>query len=462
MGKPKRTYPHSVSPSGRPPVKTEKKKPDKTGQTSISKLAREWPGMEEEKGLSTFFSLNRQHRAELISELGPADQEKLITSLSTQSMRELMGNVDPDDLVDLVQSLRPEIRNKVLRNLSPDNRSEIDFLLRFDDDDAAGLMTTRYAAIRGELTVAQALSFIRRAPENLETIYYIYVVDGLKRLNGVVSLRQILISPDTQRIDSIMENHVISVLHNTNQEETAQVLENHDFLAIPVVDRWNMLLGIVTVDDVIDVIQESHQKDVYRMGAISAEAGDYLSTPVYRLIWERLPWLTLLLLAGTITTNIIARYHWIITRFAVLAFFIPVMTQTGGNSGVQSSTLMIRGLSTGNLNLQQLGRVVIRELLTGLLLGGAAGLVIFLRSMFLPPGVGPGLAGIVAASLLAVVVFATIVGCLIPFLIMRMGGDPAVAAGPLISTIIDIAGLSLYFEVSRLLLPVSAQIAGPG
>jgi magnesium transporter len=419
---------------------------------TVAELSDGWYELDADEALKIFLALDQDTRGELISELPTADQQELVTALSEEATRDLLEVMDPDDLVDLIQTVSPEVRTEVLGHLSSEARREAEFLLRFDDDDAAGLMTTRYAAIREDLTTAQALAFLRRAPEELETIYYVYVVDGLQRLSGVVSLRQILFAPDNRRIIDIMERNVVSVRDDTDQEETAKVLENHDLIALPVVDRWNRLLGIVTFDDMIDVIREEQSEDVYRMSAIGGEAEEYLESSVPRLIWRRLPWLVILLLTGTITTNVLAGYEALITRFAFLALFIPVITQTGGNSGTQSSTLMIRGLATGHLHFRLIGRAFLKELGTGLAIGIATGIVIFLRSILLPPGVGTLEAATVAVSLSAVVLFATLLGCLVPFIIDRFGGDPAVAAGPLMSTLIDVAGLTVYFEVARILL----------
>ena len=419
---------------------------------TVAELSDGWYELDADEALKIFLALDQDTRGELISELPTADQQELVTALSEEATRDLLEVMDPDDLVDLIQTVSPEVRTEVLGHLSGEARREAEFLLRFDDDDAAGLMTTRYAAIREDLTTAQALAFLRRAPEELETIYYVYVVDGLQRLSGVVSLRQILFAPDGRRIIDIMERNVVSVRDDTDQEETAKVLENHDLIALPVVDRWNRLLGIVTFDDMIDVIREEQSEDVYRMSAIGGEAEEYLESSVPRLIWRRLPWLVILLLTGTITTNVLAGYEALITRFAFLALFIPVITQTGGNSGTQSSTLMIRGLATGHLHFRLIGRAFLKELGTGLAIGIATGIVIFLRSILLPPGVGTLEAATVAVSLSAVVLFATLLGCLVPFIIDRFGGDPAVAAGPLMSTLIDVAGLTVYFEVARILL----------
>ncbi len=419
---------------------------------TVTDLSARWYELSEEDGIRIFLALNQETRGELIGELQAVDQRNLLTVLSEQTTRDLLEVMDPDDLVDLVQTVPPEVRSDVLGHLNEEARREVEFLLRFDDNDAAGLMTTKYAAIRSEITVSQAIAFLRRAPENLETIYDVYVVDDLQRLNGVVSLREILMASDNKRIAEIMQCSVISVREDTDQEETARVLESHDFLSLPVVDRWNRLLGIVTFDDMIDVIREEQSEDVYRMSAIGGEPREYLESSVPHLIWRRLPWLIILLLAGTITTNVLAGYEELIKQFAFLALFIPVIIQTGGNSGTQSSTLIIRGLATGHLHLNLVGKAFLKELATGTAIAAATGLVIFLRSFLLPPGVELTEAFAVAASLSAVVLFATLLGCLMPFLIDRVGGDPAVAAGPLMSTLIDVAGLTVYFEVTRLLL----------
>ena len=419
---------------------------------TVADLSDLWYELDEDEALKIFLALDQETRGELISELPAADQQKLVAALSIQATKDLLEVMDPDDLVDLIQSVSPEVRSEVIGHLSDEARKEAEFLLRFDDDDAAGLMTTRYAAIRAGITASQALHFLRRAPEDLETIYYVYVVDNLQRLIGVVSLRQILITADDVKIADIMERNVISVRDDTDQEETAKVLEGHDLIAIPVVDRWHRLLGIVTFDDVIDVIREEQSEDIYRMNAIGGEAEEYMESSVPSLIRRRLPWLVLLLLAGTITTNVMSGYEHLIAQFAFLALFIPVITQTGGNSGTQSSTLMIRGLATGDLHFDLIGKALLKETATGAAIGAATGIVIFLRSVLLPPGITPIEALAVSVSLAAVVLFATLMGCLVPFIIDRFGGDPAVAAGPLMSTLIDVTGLTVYFEITKLLL----------
>lgn len=420
---------------------------------TVADLAGRWYELDDQQALKFFLALRQETRGELIAELSNVEQKTLVAALSIQATRDLLEVMDPDDLVDLIQQVSPEIRLEVIGQLSEEVRKEAEFLLRFDDDDAAGQMTTRYAVIRADITANQALAFLRRAPEELETIYYVYVVDSLQRLIGVVSLRQILMTANDVKIADVMKRSIVSVREDTDQEETAKVLESHGLIALPVVDRWNRLLGIVTFDDMIEVIREEQSEDIYRMGAIGGgDAEFYLESSIMRLIWRRLPWLVLLLVVGTITTNVLAGYELLIGRFAFLALFIPVITQTGGNSGTQSSTLIIRGLAIGHLHFQLIGRTLSKELATGVVIGLVTGGIIFLRGFLLPPELEKMEALAIGISLASVVFFATSMGCLVPFIISRLKGDPAVAAGPMMTTIIDIAGLTVYFEVAKLLL----------
>ncbi|MDC7238765.1 MAG: magnesium transporter, partial [Spirochaetales bacterium] len=342
-------------------------------ELSTAEIAEIWENFTDDENLRIFLLIEKEKRAGLIAELQLYQQEHLIRELSEAVTKSLLNEMEPDDLVDLIQSLSPELRASVWDQLSEEVRQETTFLLRFDEDDAAGLMTPRYAAILGEIPVAHALHFIRGSMDKLETIYYIYVVDKLKRLRGVVSLKDILRAKDSDRIEDIMIRKVIYVHDNTDQEESARVLENHDLLALPVVDRFNRLLGIITFDDVIDVIREEQTEDIYKMGAMGGDTQSYMETSIWGLVKKRIPWLVILLVAGTITTNVLHVYQELILTAAFLTLFIPVITQTGGNSGTQSSTLMIRGLATGELHFKDIGKVMIKEILVGLVIGVITG-----------------------------------------------------------------------------------------
>jgi len=419
---------------------------------SASEIAEIWDQFSAEENLRIFLLIHQEKRGDLLSELPVYEQEHLIRELSEQATRSLLNEMEPDDLVDLIQSLSPELRASVWENLNEETRQETTFLLRFDEDDAAGLMTPRYAAILADITVAQALHFIRSSMDTMETIYYIYVVDQLKRLTGVVSLKDILRAKDGDLIENIMIRNVVYVKDDTDQEETARVLENHGLIALPVVDRFNRLLGIITFDDVIEVIREEQTEDIYKMGAMGGDTLSYLETSIWGLVKKRIPWLIILLVTGTITTNVLHIYQPMLVMAAFLTLFIPVITQTGGNSGTQSSTLMIRGLATGELHFRDMGKVLMKEILVGLLIGITTGGVILARAYLTPPGIELMQAVAIAISLCCVVIFATVLGALVPMLIHRVGFDPTVAAGPLMSTVIDVCGLTIFFEVSRRIL----------
>ncbi|MBB6478422.1 magnesium transporter [Spirochaeta isovalerica] len=423
-------------------------------ELTVAELIEVWDFLNEKEKLRLFLLFDHDVKSEFITELSTADQEFLIVELSEQATKNMLEEMRPDDLVDLIQAISPENRESLWQNMSEESRRETEFLLRFDEDDAAGLMTPRYAAIQGDITVDQALKFIRRTLDKLETIYYIYVVDKLKRLTGVVSLKQILAADDRALIYDIMEEHVIYVRDDTDQEETAKVLEDHDLLALPVVDKFNRLLGIITFDDVIDVIREEQTEDIYKMGAMGGNTDSYLESSVPQLVLKRLPWLVILLLAGTITTNVLSSFNDLILAASFLTLFIPVITQTGGNCGTQSSTLMIRGLATDELHFRDIWKVIGKEIMVGLIIGLSTGVIIFLRGLFLPPGIELIQAITVGISLSAVVIFATVLGALVPLMIHRLGFDPTVAAGPLMSTVIDVIGLTIYFKVAMMILGI--------
>jgi magnesium transporter len=286
----------------------------------------------------------------------------------------------------------------------------------------------------------------------VEIPYNIYVLDDLQRLIGVVSIKDLLSAPDTSRISDIMERKVISVLDETDQEEVARTLEEHDLVSIPVVDRDNLLLGVITFDDVIDVIRDEQTEDVYKMGAMSGAVDSYMDTSIWGMVKKRVPWLIILLLLGTITTNVINHYEHIIIGAAFLFVFMPVITQTGGNSGSQSSTLMIRGLATGEIHFREIGIILLREILVGIMMGVITGAVIIVRSVFLPPGIAFFEGIVVGLSLVFVVFISNLIGTLAPLLIHRMGFDPTVMSAPLMATVIDVCGLTIYFETAKHLL----------
>lgn len=406
----------------------------------------------DDDSLRMFLHLNLEQKVDLVTNISEPEQERLIRLLSIENLRAVFDEMDPDDLVDVMQAVSPEARGAVWNELTEEAKQETQFLLKFDEDDAAGLMTPRYLAVRPDVSIGQTLAFIRQHGVGVETVYYIYVLDHVKRLIGVTSLRDLLFTDDPTKVREIMVKDVVSVREDTDQEEAARILDRNDLIALPVVDAFGRMLGIITFDDVIDVIREEQTEDVYKMGAMEGSADRYTETSVWKLVRKRIPWLTLLLLAGTITTNVLNLFQPLILAATFLIWFVPVITQTGGNSGTQSSTLMIRGLATGEIKFRDFWLVVGKELVVGLVMGVALAFVIILRGVFLPPGIDFLSAIAVGASLVFVVLFSSLVGAIAPLLIHRLGLDPTVMAGPLMATIIDVAGLTIYFQIARLIL----------
>ncbi|MDA3811357.1 MAG: magnesium transporter [Spirochaetaceae bacterium] len=423
-------------------------------EITVTELIDVWDFLNDDEKLRLFLILDHEMKSDFIGELSANDQEFLIVELSEHATKNMLKEMEPDDLVDLIQSISPENRETLWQNMSDEAKKETEFLLRFDEDDAAGLMTPRYAAIQSEITVDQALKFIRRTMDDLETIYYIYVLDKLKRLTGVVSLKQILAAKDNAVIADIMEDHVIFVHDDTDQEETAKVLVDHDLLAIPVIDKFSRLLGIITFDDVIDVIREEQTEDIYKMGAMGGNIDSYLDSSILALVRKRLPWLLILLLAGSLTAYVLDSYKALTLTVPFLILFIPVITQTGGNCGTQSSTLMIRGLATGELRFRDLWKVIGKEIFVGVIIGIATGVTILLRGVFLSSNISMIQGVAVGISLSAIVLVATVLGVLVPMFLHRLGIDPTVAAGPLMSTVIDVIGLTIYFKVAIMILGI--------
>ncbi len=421
-------------------------------ETPTQELLDIWEDLDKEEEIKLFSHLNMERKVELISQLPAFSQESLIKALSEEHAKILLEEMEPDDLTDFIQSISPEVRDAVWSNLSNEAKEETKMLLKFDEDDAAGIMTPRYLAISSTLTVAQAIAWVRKKSKNVETIYYIYTVDQLKRLRGVVSIKDLLSSDDEELVYNIMVEKVVSVREHIDQEEAAKILETYDLIALPVVDEHNRLLGIITFDDVIHVIRKEQTEDVYKMGAMGGSTERYLGSTIWQLVKKRIPWLAILLLAATLTTNVLAYFEDFFLSISVLILFIPTIIGTGGNSGTQSSTLIIRGLATGEIDFGDILRILKKEILVGLIMGIAMGILIIFRAWLLPPFINFNQAIAVGTALSCVVFVATLVGAFFPLIIHKIGMDPAVMAGPLMTTIIDLAGLTIYFLAANVIL----------
>ena len=394
--------------------------------------------------------------AEVFVEMDSDTQAKLIAELSDKEIAETMSELFYDDAADLVEEMPATVVKRILKNTATEDRSEINKLLKFKDDSAGSIMTTEFVELKREMTVGEALDHIRRVAPDKETVYTCYVTDGTRHLLGLVTALALLTSPTDKKIGDLMNEHVISARTSDDREEVAKTLTKYDFLALPVVDSEDRLVGIVTVDDALDVISEETEEDFAKMAGMSPSEAPYLKTPALRLFRARIPWLLLLMVSATFTGMIISGFENALAKQVVLTMFIPMLMDTGGNSGSQSSVTIIRALSLGDVHFGDILRVLRKELTTALLCGVTLAAVAFVKLMtvdnLLSGGVTLTVALVVSLTLLCTVLAAKFIGATLPLLVHKVGLDPAVAASPMITTIVDAIALLVYFAIATALL----------
>ena len=397
------------------------------------------------------FRLLPKDEAIAVYEYLPVDvQQTLLERLRSGEVLELVEAMSPDDRVRLFDELPAKVVRRLQAELSPAERRVTAQLLGYEPETAGRLMTTEFIDLKEFHTAEQALAIVRRRSGSTETIYALYVTDGSRRLTGMLSLRDLVVAEPEARIGDVMTREVISVSTDTDQEEVARAIQRYDFLAIPVVDREQRLVGIVTVDDVIDVIQQEATRDLYAAGAVQAgDEDDYFRSNLFAIARRRVVWLLVLLVANSGTSAVIASQESVLERLVLLAAFIPLLIGTGGNVGAQSSTVVIRGLSTKRIHQLGLGKAVGREALAGALLGLLLALVVLPWAWL---SGGPLVAGAVAASLLAISTLAATAGASLPLLFDRFNLDPALMSAPFITTIVDVAGVFIYLQTAGQLL----------
>jgi magnesium transporter len=384
--------------------------------------------------------------------LEPSVQQTLLERLRSSEVLELVEEMSPDDRVDLFDELPAKVVRRLLAELSPAERRVTAQLLGYEPETAGRLMTTEFIDLKEFHSVAQALTIVRRRARDTETIYALYVTDASRHLTGILSLRDLVVADPEERVGDVMTREVVSVGTDTDQEEVARVIQRYDFLAVPVVDREQRLVGIVTVDDVIDVIQQEATRDLYAAGAVQAgDEDDYFQSNLVTVARRRVVWLLVLLLANSGTAAVIASMDDVLHKVVVLAAFIPLLIGTGGNVGAQSSTVVIRGLSTQRIQALGPAQAIGREALAGALLGLLMVLVVVPWSMYVSGGnlVVAGAAGI---SLVAITTLAATAGAALPLLFDRIGLDPALMSAPFIATATDVAGVFIYLRTASWLL----------
>ncbi len=409
--------------------------------------------LEEEDLLKVFRILPKDLAADVFSYLDVDNQQFIINSLSEKEAANIIDNLMADDAVDLLEEMPANIVKKLLANANPDTRRDINHLLRYPEDSAGSIMTVEYVDLKENLTVDQAIERIRRVGVDSETINICYVLDAQRRLVGTVALRYLLLSQGDEIIGDIMHENVISINTLMDQEEAARQFQKYDFTSMPVVDNENRLVGIITVDDIVDIMQEETTEDMEKMAAIVPSDKPYMKTTVWETYKKRIPWLLLLMVSATFTGAIITSFEDALSVYASLIAFIPMLMDTGGNAGGQASVTVIRGLSLGEIAYRDVPGVVWKEIRVSVLCGISLAAANFVKLMLIDQ-VGLSVAAVVCLTLVAAVFMAMLVGCLLPIGAKRLGFDPAVMASPFITTIVDALSLIVYFQVASMLLGI--------
>jgi magnesium transporter len=391
-------------------------------------------------------------RTEIFSFIEPAKQVEMVETLDRGEMADLIGDLAPDDRVDILKDAQEEVVAELMPLVVPEERRDILRLRSYPEETAGAMMTTEFARVSEVSTIAQALEEISRQSGELETIYYLYVVDDQDHLRGVLSARQLVSAmgrPD-RLIGDLMERHVVSVDVDDDQEEVADKVARYDLLAIPVVDQEHRLLGIITYDDVLDVMREEAVEDAQRIGAVDPLEETYLETAFYTLAWKRGMWLTILFGGALLTAIALDNYRGELSQWGWLVLFIPLVISSGGNSGSQSATLIISALSAGHVTLSDSMKIVGRELVQGLILGGFLALIGYGAAYAMKGDAHAAL--VIPTTILLVVLCGTMLGALLPLMFQRIGLDPALMSTPFIAGIIDVVGIIIYMTVALSLL----------
>ncbi len=407
--------------------------------------------MENEDSLKMFRILPKDIAAVVFADLEIEDQQYIIQSLSDKEAGNIIDNLMADDATDLLEEMPASIVKKILANARPDTRADINHLLRYPEDSAGSIMTVEYVDLKEDMTVSEAIDRIRKIGLDSETVNICYVVTNQRILVGTVALRYLLIRKADEKIGDIMNTKVISINTMTDQEEAANMFKKYDFTAMPVVDNENRMIGIITIDDVVDIIEEEATEDIEKMAAIIPSDKPYSRIGILDTYKNRMPWLLFLMISATFTGAIITRFEDALSAYVVLTAYIPMLMDTGGNAGSQASVSIIRGLSLGEIEFQEIFKVWWKEVRVAVLCGLTLSMANFIKLLVLDHLQIP-VAAVVCLTLLLVVIIAKSIGCLLPMCADRLGFDPAVMASPMITTIVDAISLLAYFTIATRLL----------
>ncbi len=427
--------------------------------SDVNVLKEHWAEFDLSTRKERFFRLSRTDAEDLFLSFGPDEQIELVGDLPSGEKRSWVRLLALDDAADFIQKIPQENRQEVLMLLDEVSRHEVMGLMAYAEDEAGGFMNPRYFRLRPDMSVEEAIRYLRaQARTPVETIYYAYVLDYEQKLQGVVSFRELLLARPDKRVREIMIEELVTVPEEMDREKVSEMFSTHQYMALPVVDEDNQMKGIVTYDDIVDVVEKEATEDIQKLGGMQALEAPYFKTGFFTMLRARAGWLLVLFIGEMFTATAMARYEDQIGRAVVLALFIPLIISSGGNSGSQISTLIIRSLAVREIRLRDWWRVLLRELGSGLVLGGFLGLIGLLRVVAfeqIDPTFGPHyvlLGTTVAVSLVGVVLWGTVTGAMLPFALRKVGLDPATASAPLVATLVDVTGLVIYFSVASALL----------
>lgn len=405
-----------------------------------------------DKQLFLFRLLSKDMAAEAFSFLDNDTQEMLVTSITDTEVRNIVDNMYLDDTIDFLEEAPANLVSKVLRNTDRETRALINRFLHYPENSAGSLMTVEFVHLSKTMTARRAMEIIRKNGLDKETIYTCYVIDDKKHLVGVLPLRTLLFADEDKLVEELMEEDVISIATLDDQEEAANLFRKYSFISLPVVDGENRLVGIITVDDIVDVIDEETTEDMEKMAALLPSDEEYLKTPVTKLARNRIVWLCVLMISGTLSSAIISGYDAILSQAVQLAAFIPVLTGTGGNAGSQTSATIIRGMSLGDIRPRDILRVMGKEIQVGMICGVLLAALNFIKQTIFSPSTDIMVDLTVSVSMGFVVVVAKAMGCVLPIGAKVCKLDPAIMAGPLITTVVDAVALVIFFNVAQWLV----------
>lgn len=428
-------------------------------QDSVLSLTDTWPALSLDERREKFKELPRTEAEELFLSLKTHDQAELIAEAAPLEKRSWIRLLAPDDVADLIQEMGPDSREDLLSLLDPQTKREVTALLAYAEDAAGGLMSSRFVRLRPDMSVDEAISYIRiQAKTHVETIYYAYVLDSDQKLLGVVSFRELFSASPEKKIAEIMHTDVLKVPVEMDQEQIGRIFSQQDLMAVPVVDEQGIMKGIVTFDDVATAIQEEATEDIHKIGGVETLDAPYMKISMFEMLKKRGGWLMILFLGEMFTATAMAFFEDELAKAVVLSMFIPLIISSGGNSGSQASTLIIRAIALGEVRLRDWWRVLGREIIAGLCLGLLLGSIGFTRIMLWPNREALYtshyllVAATVCFSVVGVVMWGTISGSMLPFILKRIGFDPASASAPAVATIVDVTGLIIYFTVASFIL----------